>query len=446
MEYRHYPFEIKVSTLSPLHIGNGEYLSSTGEYLTTSDTIYFLKHRALMQKLKEEEVFDAYLEKVIQDREEFDFYEILKNWSIDPLLFKEREITLHQSGLDPASNNILHLHIKTNEQVYIPGSTIKGLLRHAMIVNQLQKDQKLLNTIDSDIQRSIEAGHSTYQIQQYWTRKEREILDVQLFQMLQCADSTGLDDESIAIYQIQRQSMTGLESEGLDWLEECIAPRKQLSFELTFYLPKQLDLKGSEVFQAKSPKALFSLLNNWTKLVLSEELNLIENSKLDQKDKAKIKEQLQELLQEVEQANDEFAIARMGKGKTIFFQTLFPLLSAPTKQLLIDLISKSPTEVFPASRVLTVKDRVTKGWIKLEYHKPERKLFDNKIKGDLKEGMELQAYWVKKKTVEFVINGQHYQDVQLVNKLKQPFEVGQLITVLVHQVTNDNKINQVKVK
>jgi hypothetical protein len=445
MKYRHYPFKIKVSTLSPVHIGNGETLSSTGEYLTTSDAIYFLKHEDLMQKLQEEGRFETYLDKITEDKEHFDFFETLTNWSIDPLIFKERKVSLHQRGLNPASNNILHQHIKTAKQVYLPGSSLKGLFRHAIIANRIQKDQQLRKEIDTRINTMVNEGKSIYQIQQYWGRKEKEIADEKVFKAIQCADSSGLEDDALAIYQIQRQSVTGEITEGLDWLEECIAPQQNLNFILTYYLPEQIDAFGDGLFTSKLPQPLFQLLNDWTILVLQEELRQIQGSKLSQEDKSKIKSQLQKIIEEAQQAEDKYAIARIGKGKTIFFQTLFPLLTIPTQKGLADLISKSPTEVFPASRVLTVKDRLTKGWIKLEHQKPERNLTDNKIEGVFKQGMELQAYWVKKKTVEFMINGEHYTDIQLINKFHR-FEAGEKITVVIHQLSKDNHIHQVKVK
>ncbi|GJM33932.1 MAG: type III-A CRISPR-associated RAMP protein Csm5 [Saprospiraceae bacterium] len=443
MTYKHYPFDIKITTLSPIHIGNGETLSSTGEYLTTADAIYFLKHEELMALLKKEGLFDDYLEKIVHEREHFDFYQTLKDWSINPIGLEERRLPLSQPGLNPASNNILHLHIKTGKQVYVPGSTFKGLIRHAVLADQLLNNKQMLQEIDAQIKRLIEEGKGLWQIKQYWERKERELLEVDLFKMIRCTDSETVSDSAVCVQQIRRQSMTGQASESLDWLEECIAKEQQLAFILTYYLPEQSRVKNDAFLQHKNPSKLFELLNAWSATVIQQEIELVEASKLGEDDRKSMIKQLEQLKQDIFNANGAYAIARIGKGKTVFFQTIMPLLTTTTRQLLIDLIKKEPTQVFPASRVLTVQDGLMKGWIKMVHHKPERKLFDNLV-SELKLGTVLKAYWVKAKTVELLVNGEYYGNLQLINKYKEKFEQGEQITVILHQLTKSNTISQVK--
>lgn len=142
MATNHQQFQIKLTTFSPLHIGNGEELTSVGEFLQTNDNVYFLRHEDLMEKLKTDNHFDDYVERILTHDQGFDFFKTLKDWDITPADFAIRTLRLNQKDINTNSNNKLHLHIKTKGEAYVPGSSIKGMLRTSILFRYLKENPR----------------------------------------------------------------------------------------------------------------------------------------------------------------------------------------------------------------------------------------------------------------------------------------------------------------
>ncbi|MEL6853401.1 MAG: type III-A CRISPR-associated RAMP protein Csm5, partial [Bacteroidota bacterium] len=131
--------DITLRTLSQVHIGNGDKLSSVGDYLITSKSLYFLDNDRLLRDIEQAGRTADFVKALRAFQTGFDFAGTLEEWGINHGDYHTREIPLHQSGEITTSNNLLYrcvgIPVTDNryQLPYIPGSTLKGLLRTAII-------------------------------------------------------------------------------------------------------------------------------------------------------------------------------------------------------------------------------------------------------------------------------------------------------------------------
>ncbi len=479
-KYQH--AQLKITTLSPLHIGNGEQLSPVGEFFTTQENVYFLDNDKLISTVKNLGKLDEYIQIILKEGIGLDFYKTLKEWDIDPKEFSKREINLNQTGLLSTHNNILHQCIKTNQQAYIPGSSLKGLFRTAMICHFFLKNTYELKKIEQKIREKLYDRKK--ELSKLWNRIESQYFPDFIFHALRLMDSSTLDDKHLVIEQMSRVPFYESDGEGVDWLTESIQPKQVLESALTilpkmekeridafFNHKKNRDLNQDDFqisnwvyLKKKGISKIISIVNSFSSLLIDFEIGLLQKTEQNKNLARQLIQQLNEYKQLITESENKYAIARIGKGKTLFFQSILPILSEDIKEAIINFYRKEHQSGFPRTRVLSVKDKEMAGWIKIDFdiqkvvrESPqtatqtieresviEKKLKDNSVK-QLTKGTVLDAVFIELKKVEIMINGQA-ETYQLINKFRKSFPKNKPVKVIVHQLSKAGKIIQVKLK
>ena len=80
-----YPVNIK--TLSPLHIGNGEKLTSVGEYVASNSTIRIIDQEHLRGLLDANDLSQDYLEYILNYEENTHVWDFFTNQKIEKTAF-----------------------------------------------------------------------------------------------------------------------------------------------------------------------------------------------------------------------------------------------------------------------------------------------------------------------------------------------------------------------
>ena len=162
--YKHTQFEVKITTQSPVHIGTGETLSSTGEYFAEGIShIHILDNDKLMRYLQDEDKLNEYIDKITEQGEKFKYVDTLRDLlkctkdtevynflksgitreNGEKISFSQRELGLKVGeNFGVNDNNILRLHVRTRGGAYLPGSSLKGAVRTAIVMQQLVNANK----------------------------------------------------------------------------------------------------------------------------------------------------------------------------------------------------------------------------------------------------------------------------------------------------------------
>ncbi len=395
MKTKHIRFNIEIETLSPVHIGNGNKLSSVGDFYNTGSRIIYLDNDRLLSEVQKKGLMDDYISKILQENIGLNFYNALIDWGINPENYKTKELPLYQKEMKSTFNDELHLHIKTNDKAYFPGSSIKGMIRTAFIFDFYKKFPNYLKNLERSIEKIIgninpsddniekKKKRIKNNLKKLWAKNEKQFFPDFVFHILRITDSKSFDNTCLSVEQVRRVLFFESTEEGVDWLEECISTGNKTIFELSI-MPDILDetidfyfsnkninqnefyINDWDFLEKAEIEKIFSKINDYTIAQINEEKMMLSKIVKNIELREKLNSDLDHILDTIAGLDTHAAISRIGSGKTIFFETLLPILSKEIKEKLIFILKKEETEsLFPATRVLCVDDNKMKGWIKL---------------------------------------------------------------------------------
>ena len=129
--------DFKIQTLTPVNIGSGEVLSQFSDYVYEDGFVYYLDHdlmlKELLDKSNSEETIDKFVLIVKKQakgnqKDRFKLKAFLDDAGLD---YKKH--ALKKIAVSDEIKEQIQLHIKSSGLLYIPGSSLKGAIRTALI-------------------------------------------------------------------------------------------------------------------------------------------------------------------------------------------------------------------------------------------------------------------------------------------------------------------------
>lgn len=355
MDYiKKYDFDIE--TVTPVHIGSGDsYLSSEclfsgRDYKRIDISKYF---RLLIKDNPDEQ------EEFIKNLSENKF--IPKDLPGD---YTKYYISKQFQDDDFKNNNEIKENIKVFNKPYIPGSSIKGAIRTALLYNSFK---------DEDIDKLFVDGKSNDTlIKSYFSVEDSAQKDILRF--LQIKDSTTIDKPLLYKVFKRKPKKKGGFVKGIPvYLESIYLENATLSSSLiTTYDDKTFNTMGfdSEKTEMLKLKNIKTAINNFTNDLIQHEIQFCKDNKLF--DLKKFYENLD---------NDEDApLLKIGHGSGFLATTIGlkikdknPVLFKEIKEFIIEDEKRKNEEKninkdFPIMRtVLESEKDGTLGWVKLKF-------------------------------------------------------------------------------
>lgn len=436
-----------IETITPLHIGNNEVISSVGEYFSTGNKIRYLDTERIANDLNELNKIDEYSNDIIATPQGFDTFKTLSEYGFNLEEYVYKEFDLAQNSLNTLQNNILHTFIETNGKKYIPGSSIKGILKTIILYSYLENDKNILSNIENEIM-NCKDKELFKKLNEISNTKLSKVISDKESKCLRIIDSSSVDNENIQVEQIRRDHLTDKKSDGLDWLEETIKAETIVPFQIKLFSKDNGDKSHIEEFFQND---FFASVNNYSLIMIGVEINLLKLSKFERKNT--LIDQLILLENEIKQSKNKYAICRLGKGKTVYFNVIWPLLKEGIQRKIIHNLFKTDEneQLFPITRVLTHNDEML-GWIRLKCDVKEGNIpkiteiipASNHVNEIEPKLTQIEVTVLTSKNVTFYINDEKYENVQLINPFKIDFSPGEKIQVTIWQLNKSGKINQVK--
>lgn len=347
-------FKLKLTTLSPIHIGCQDTLSPYMDFIYEDRKVYLIDERKLMRFFKEQEdldtILDQYLEIIGQQAgsnisgksnlrdffgryglniEDFASTKLQANGSIAQVIQK----TIHTSG-----------------RPYIPGSTLKGAIRTCLLYYHNKK-----NSIS-----------------------EREIFGCfgeDVLKNLSISDTNPIGKEDLVVLRAARYNLAK-NSEDVPVVYESI----QKNVEFTFSLKTQPTADNRfNYLNINNPKHIFKIINEFYKDSIYRELEVLERNSCPMI--SEIVSFYHELKKRIDtvSSDNRAAIIRLGGGKTFFDNTIsYRLPREDLKKIILDLSRgkiKTDANFFPKTRTFVgyggVFDQVL-GWAIIEPNNLER--------------------------------------------------------------------------
>ena len=342
-------YNLSLTNLTPLHIGNGCLLHPNSKLL----------------ELKDEELS-------------------IKN-------------TAHVSNNSPQE---ISEFIHTNGKAFIPGSSVKGAIRSAYLYNWLQMPfgkRKLIECLQKVIEivkhyESLPSQRQNKRAKRQTTSKINQIFDWLIDNLcfggeknfskwnnLRISDST-IDDKNTCIYELRRYYLQ-TEYHAIPTFVEALEPNQEFTLSLHYVKDQNNRFDNHIGKQAnnsfKSPVAIKKTMNNYSLANLEYELKVLTYEDVKNDSISKYESFLKNLQQEIKgnTANNVFYF-RLGAGKLQYYQTIaMAVYSSKTDKKMKDAYTAFITnfkqfkeeKLFPKTRVLTLYDQLPLGWVKCEF-------------------------------------------------------------------------------
>lgn len=240
MKYRHLErFRVDLTVLSPLYIGNGEELSQK-EYLVTGDGKQCIipSMPLLIDALAEKGYIEAFEQFASQISSPNARARTLTQFLQDqqmPISTKESWVLYSMPANFPGGGNTLKKCMKyPNGRAYIPGSTVKGAIRTALIAQMM--DSRAAGTLLQDVE---------YNPAKRWPGAEENVLRTlhcderhpndavnDLLKELEVSDSAPFSEDALIVCQKFDERDDGRENV-MPLYRECIKPGKSTFFYIT---------------------------------------------------------------------------------------------------------------------------------------------------------------------------------------------------------------------
>ncbi len=309
-------FELEVKT--PIHIGSGKTWSSFSDFINVNKKVYILDSEKIFDYLMDYKIgkkgkitsfaelkspIDEYLDTIKGSGNEkgninqiiesyFDEKDIQKGRVSDKFIKNYTKTSINLNGT--IKNTDIQEHIKSGKRIYIPGTSLKGAIRTALLHNE-NKDKTYVN--EKVFGKNVNEDEMKY---------------------LLVGDTGFAQNESISIEKIQVTQIKKKEKSSLPIVCECIS-NGNYEFKIK---TKGINSKFSYLNEEKEIE-LLKLVDKFYRERLESELKELENSMVS-KDLESVIIKYRKLLEEAKE--NEYLI-RVGANKTFYDQSISDLLS-----------------------------------------------------------------------------------------------------------------------
>jgi CRISPR-associated protein Csm5 len=351
--------KIELYTITPIFIGDeeGSDLSPITDFVVERDKILIIDQKKFENHLsKDNTLIDEFVEELKNNSRNFNLRSFIEN-KLNADLNQITKCKIDLEGYLGQSN--IKKFISTLGKPFIPGSTVKGAIRTAVIYNYFINSEKGKNIVDGilkdtllkfqnfekleKIKKERKLNKSEFEeyksIQnfkkhfnelylfnitevKYENNNRKEIKYGHDFRHLKFSDSNLLNHGVTKISELRVEYLNKKESKTSAWkqiLIENTAAEFNLNIEKNFKDKFLQPLNNSTYF------GIFKLLNRFSKDFIEFELAIYNDFIKNSKEKNAIENKLKDitnfyndLIKKIEFSKDNFAIIRIGGGKTYF--------------------------------------------------------------------------------------------------------------------------------
>ncbi|GHT12922.1 type III-A CRISPR-associated RAMP protein Csm5 [Bacteroidia bacterium] len=388
-----YKYNLKIETITPVAIGSGETLSPLADYWIYGNTACLLNHQKLEKALEAKpEYLSEYINRingnVKSDKNNFldQFIKCKLKGNLSD--FISQKITIKGTG----NAKELKTCIQENGKLFIPGSTIKGAVKSAMLYNWLMREEQ-----ETPMTELLKELKDLYKYKALIKDNEKRVIDRINSLLANFLEKPSKEQRlNFSLLQI---TDTYFEKEVPEWIHTCRYPLKN----------KKKKRKGIPVFLEAIPSKSYSSLciqfeenkvakntseclkpyfnaNGMTTLFAQINRYSVDNLKyeqacVEQKDTLKgYLNELDSLQTQITQSTNDIAFLPLGFGKANFYQSiglaLYNWLNIVEKEsTILDFAFKNYLRLFklgqvkqeqlPTTRLLIQENQQPLGWVKL---------------------------------------------------------------------------------
>lgn len=351
---------IKITTITPVCIGNGQKLSPIADYIYDNKQIHYLNKKKIENCLaNDEKLMDKYIQGIVYGMDNNKTKFNLKKFLKEDLGLSEKDYILKSVDANIGSAKELNAIIKNanNNLPYIPGSSLKGAIKTAFLYDWLKKE-------------------NNHWCKDFLNNQDNKDLKDKLDNKLKSYELSVRDSDALPIEKVIENKRLNLKTGNKDIPTTWESIDKNQSCEIVIMNIQQNI--GENQYQKFSWEETCKIINRYTLHQNLMELDLLENigeENLPSNIYDDIFDFCDNLNNEIENATDT-AYLRLGNGKGYYFNSiglaLYDADNSNDKRNFFNFLKAKgykkvqfPDE-FPITRAIEFSKNVPLGWVKLE--------------------------------------------------------------------------------
>lgn len=254
-------FTLNCKVMSPLFIGSGEKINKL-DYLLNNKDVIFIDKRKLIKYFKEIGCLKDFNNFIIKkDNASLkDFFDILIKKGtvnkIDYSLIESSRAKYYKNKISKTNLNEIDLFIKDfNNNLYIPGSSLKGAFRTVLETYILNNSSKALNEFKNNPRKA----------KNYLLKED----DLQIMSGVMISDSNKIKKDSIQVLQREDYNYINGKSKTISNFKEFIKEGSVFSFSVTLDKAKTNLLYEKYGISLNSKEDFLNILKNGFELYLN---------------------------------------------------------------------------------------------------------------------------------------------------------------------------------
>ena len=374
-------FAYRITTLTPVSIGDGNTLSAFADYVLEKGKIHYINQQAIRDKMgKNPELMDFYVEGMIRGKSNTTNTFDLKNFIFNRLKLTLQQAASHSIEAKNVSGKKEFYTVVKNagQSPYIPGSTLKGAIKTALLYDWLidAKNDWCENYLEN-LNNKEERGRLEAQLMAEFDKFE-----------LGVSDSSLLEFDTLQAIDIKRLH---IKKGSLDIPQTREAIKENIACECEIRNVRKLIAEkadGTKVYKNYSWRELCKIINKFSDNSCNIEWEIMERfeKKLDNK----YYKHLENFYRTIQKRTESLTTAylRLGTGKGFYFNSIALALYDRdgtenkgqflkflktcgygkvynTKQRQVEEYDLNPDE-FPITRFVEITETKPLGWIQLE--------------------------------------------------------------------------------
>lgn len=314
---------VQLTTLSPLFIGSGKTLSPYSDFIQEGNTLIYLDQKKIEAVISDKpELIDAYVKEIRRNMENTRANVSLKDFITTRLKLSLESVTKQKRRLvGTIGRQQLRQFISTAGRPFIPGSSLKGAFRTAVLYDWLTNDN-VGKKILAEFIHFIEKCDSNDKKEREDAKEKIQDINIELkcfgnisedpFRFLHIADSNCIESTALQACQVERVSIENDKSKYIPQPAECLGEKTNASFRITVQKPNQ-----NTKFPFLDKMEISELLkkaNAFYKEAIWRELDELDGNKRF----SSLFSFYEKLEKQIDGLNPNEAILRLGGGKTFF--------------------------------------------------------------------------------------------------------------------------------
>lgn len=340
-------FNLKLITISPVHIGCQETLSPYSDYIYKDEKIHIIDEDKLIEFFKSSTNIDNIIDEYMGTIKGQASSSITKRHNLEDFFekygLKLEDFTAHSIPCNAVIKQSIDRMTNTSGRPYIPGSTIKGAIRTSLLYHH-----------------TLEEGLSEDRI---FGKFDKDVL-----KNLLISDTNPGTIDDLVVLKTVRYNLSKKKAD-IPVIYESVKKGTEFKFNIK---TKEVEDKRFNYLNSDSIATLFEKINKFSKATVERDLRVLEsNSTPEINEIVSFYHQLKKEIN-IAESNNNTAIFRIGRGKTYFDNTIgIGLSDNELKQIIKRMgIGKRKTNpnFFPKTRTAVGDNDIYSqvlGWVKI---------------------------------------------------------------------------------